>query len=84
MRTTDLDRIAAGRGTSGMSRTVRTALLMVALIGGFYLLREHWDHVGGNWVYLLLLACPLLHLFHGHGGHGSHGSRSSNPADKEG
>jgi hypothetical protein len=20
--------------------------------------------------YLLLLACPLMHLFHGHGGHG--------------
>jgi len=43
---------------------------MVALVGGFYLLREHWNHVTGNWVYLLLLACPLMHLFHGHGKHG--------------
>ena len=40
---------------------------MVALVGGFYLLREHWNHVAGNWIYLLLLACPLMHLFHGHG-----------------
>ncbi|MBX8971473.1 MULTISPECIES: DUF2933 domain-containing protein, partial [Enterobacteriaceae] len=22
--------------------------------------------------YLLLLVCPLMHLFHGHGGHGDH------------
>jgi hypothetical protein len=42
------------------------------LIAGFYLLREHWSHVAGNWIYLLLMACPLMHLFHGHGGHGNH------------
>ena len=52
------------------------ALLMVALIAGFYLLREHWNHVAGVWPYLLLLACPLMHLFHGHGGHGKHDPRS--------
>jgi len=56
-----------------LGRPLKTALLMVALVGGFYLLREHWDHVAGNWIYLLLLACPLMHLFHGHGGHGGHG-----------
>jgi O-antigen ligase len=48
------------------------ALLMLVLIAGFYLLREHWSHVAGNWIYLLLMACPLMHLFHGHGGHGNH------------
>jgi hypothetical protein len=52
-----------------------------------YLLREHWDHVAGNWVYVLLLACPLMHVFHGHGGHGGHGSHDDHaghtlPADK--
>jgi len=57
---------------------LKTALLMVALVGGFYLLREHWNHVAGNWIYLLLLACPLMHLFHGHGGHGG---RASPPSD---
>ena len=51
------------------NRTLKSAIWMVALIVGFYLVREHWDHVAGNWVYLLLLACPLMHLFHGHGGH---------------
>ena len=71
---------------SGMNRPLKTALMMVALVGGFYLLREHWDHVAGNWIYLLLLACPVMHLFHGHGGHGGHGGHTTSttkPADKE-
>ena len=86
MSTTEPDPVPASRGSSGPSRSVKTALLMVALVGGFYLLREHWDPVAGNWVYLLLLACPLMHLFHGHGGHGGHGSHGPQPnksADKE-
>jgi len=73
MNTTHHDHLPTTRKTAGLSRPLKTALLMVAIVGGFYLLREHWTHVAGNWVYLLLLACPLMHLFHGHGGHGSHG-----------
>ena len=44
------------------------------LIAGFFVLAEHTAHVLGVLPYLLLLACPLLHLFHGGhgGGHGSH------------
>ncbi len=53
------------------------ALLMIALIVAFYLLREHWGHVSGLWPYLLLLACPLMHLFHGHGGHRRHENHAS-------
>ena len=83
MSTTEHDHAPASRGSSGSSRPVKTALLMVAVVGGFYLLREHWDHVAGNWVYLLLLACPLMHLFHGHGGHGSRDTRSNKPFDKQ-
>ena len=48
------------------------ALIAVAAIAAFALLREHWSHVAGYWPYLLLLVCPLMHLFHGHGGHGDH------------
>jgi hypothetical protein len=50
---------------------------MVGAILAFFVLREHWSHVVGKLPYLLLLACPLMHLFgHGHGGHGGqkHGS----------
>lgn len=51
----------------------RTLLLMgasLALILVFYILREHWGHVLGYLPYLILLVCPLMHLFHRHGGHG--------------
>lgn len=54
------------RSTSGV------VVIMLAAIAAFYLLREHWAHVLGNWPYLLLLLCPLMHVF-GHGGHGGHG-----------
>lgn len=55
-----------------------TALAMVGVIAVFYLVREHWTHLSGWWSYLFLLACPLMHLFHGHGGHGGHGHHHSN------
>lgn len=42
------------------------------VIAGFFLVTEHTAHVFGALPYLLLLACPLLHLFM-HGGHGGHG-----------
>ncbi len=49
------------------------ALASLAIIAAFYVLREHWSHALGVLPYLLLLACPLLHLLHGHG-HGGQGS----------
>lgn len=59
-------------------RPAGMALATAALIAGFYLLREHWGHVLGFWPYLLLLACPLMHLMHGHG-HGGHGRHPQAP-----
>lgn len=53
------------------SRALWIAAIMLAVVAAFYLLREHWNHVAGHWIYLLLLACPLLHLF-GHRGHSDH------------
>ncbi len=57
-----------------LSRPVAIAATSLAIIVAFYVLREHWGHALGLMPYLLLLACPLLHLFHGHGGHGQHHS----------
>ena len=56
--------------------SLKVAAVMLVAIGSFYLLREHWGHLGGSWIYLLLLACPLMHLVHGHGGHGHHDAPS--------
>lgn len=48
----------------------------VAVIG-FYLYTEHRAHLLGALPWLILLSCPLMHMFmhHGHGGHGGHGDR---------
>jgi len=70
MSTTHHEHHPASPPAPRVGRPLNVALLMVALVGGFYLLREHWNHVAGNWAYLLLLACPLMHLFHDHGKHG--------------
>jgi hypothetical protein len=50
-------------------------LIAFLAIAAFFLITEHRAHLLGALPYLLLLACPLMHLFHhGHGGHGTHGS----------
>jgi hypothetical protein len=54
-----------------------------ALIAAFFLITEHRAHVYEYLPLLLLLACPLMHLFHGHGGHGSHGRAGSNEKSVE-
>jgi hypothetical protein len=46
----------------------RLVLLAFLAIGGFFLVTEHRAHLFGILPYLLLLLCPLMHLFHrGHG-----------------
>ena len=51
------------------------ALGIFLAIGAFFLATEHTAHLFGVLPYLLLLACPLLHVFM-HGGHGGHGAES--------
>jgi hypothetical protein len=48
--------------------------LILALAGvSYYLLTVHLEHLAVALPYLILLACPLMHIFgHGHGGHGKH------------
>jgi predicted cobalt transporter CbtA len=41
---------------------------------GIYLFMSHTGHVVAALPYLVLLACPLMHLFM-HGGHGHHHGR---------
>lgn len=62
--------------SSGSFWSSRTGLVFVAFlaIALFLLLSEHRAHALGFLPFLLLLACPLLHVFmhSGHGGHGGH------------
>jgi hypothetical protein len=41
-----------------------------ALIAAFFLITEHRAHVFQYLPFLLVAACPLMHMLHGHGGHG--------------
>lgn len=48
-------------------------LLAGVVLIGVYFLIEHPAHVAQYWPLLLVLACPLMHLFHHHrGGHSGH------------
>ena len=66
----------------------RTTLVFVGFsaIAGYFLWSEHAAHIKlaiPYLPYLLLLACPLLHLFmHGGRGHG-HGARSHEEKDTQ-
>jgi hypothetical protein len=55
-------------------------------IAVYFLIAEHKAHLEGVLTYLpylLLLACPLMHLFmhHDHGGHGERPSQKDNQGD---
>ena len=47
-------------------------LVLLGAVAAYFLLTEHRAHFLGALPFLLLLACPLMHVFmhHGHGGHG--------------
>jgi Protein of unknown function (DUF2933) len=55
--------------------------LAMAAIAGWFLWTEHRAHLLGALPYLVLLACPLLHMFmhrghHAHHGHDAHSERA--------
>ncbi len=49
--------------------------IVIGSVAGYFLVTEHWAHVVGFLPWMLLLACPLMHLFM-HGGHGGHHHRT--------
>jgi hypothetical protein len=51
------------------------ALCVFLAVAAFYLFTEHTAHTFGALPYLLILLCPIMHLFM-HGGHGGHGDHS--------
>ena len=57
------------------------AFFAFAAIAGYFLFSEHQVHVLAilPWA-LILLACPLLHMFM-HSGHGGHGGRAHEEGD---
>ena len=74
MRTPMADERPTG-DARGPSWRWTVALLAFLAIAGFFLITEHRAHLLGALPFLLLLACPLLHVFM-HGGHGGHGGHA--------
>ena len=50
-------------------------LLVMGAAAAYFLVSEHRAHFFAALPFLLLLACPLMHVFM-HGGHGGHGGHA--------
>lgn len=57
------------------SRSIRVLISFVAIVA-YFLFTRHRAHVMDLLPFLLLAACPLMHLFNCRHGHGSHGGAS--------
>jgi hypothetical protein len=55
-------------------------LIVFGAVTGYFLLTEHLAHTVGALPFLLLLACPLMHIFMHHG-HCNHDDQDSRPGD---
>lgn len=53
-------------------------LIVFGAVAGYFLLTEHRAHLFGTLPFLLLLACPLMHVFMHHG-QGDHAHDPSEP-----
>lgn len=70
--------------TDRAERRARIAWAIFTAVAAFYLWTEHRAHLLGALPYLLLLACPLMHMFMHRGHHHGHSAvkSSDKPTDK--
>lgn len=71
--------------TSGLNWSrINQWLLWIGLAAAVaWMFFRHGDHLLQLLPFLLILACPLMHIF-GHGGHGDHGAHGkSSPRDPD-
>ncbi|MBU6526772.1 DUF2933 domain-containing protein [Methylocystis sp. MJC1] len=59
----------------------KPALIAIYALAAAFLLYWHWRHVLDALPFLVVLACPLMHLFMHHG-HGHHHERRPDDAEK--
>ena len=65
------------------SKRYTIGLCVFLAVAALYLWTEHRAHLLGALPYILLLACPAMHLFihHGHGKHGSPSTHEHHHSD---
>jgi hypothetical protein len=66
------------RNQQEMSSFWKNPLVLICIVAlGYWIYTYHLEHAMGFLPYLILLLCPLMHIFmhkgHGHGGHGHQG-----------
>ena len=65
----------------------KVAFGIFAIVGAFFLVAEHRAHVLPFLPWLLLAACPLMHMFmhggHGHGQGHTHGDAKQAPSESK-
>ena len=61
-------------------RWIGIASYIALAVLAFLILRDHATHLLSAVPYLLLLACPLMHIFM-HGGHGHHHGHREEPKE---
>jgi hypothetical protein len=59
---------------NGISRNIWVLIGFLA-VAAYFLFSEHRAHFIYYLPFVLVLACPLMHLFHGHGSHRGHADR---------
>ncbi|MBI2958821.1 MAG: DUF2933 domain-containing protein [Betaproteobacteria bacterium] len=73
------------RGKPFLRSRAGIALLVFGGVSAFFFIAEHRAHALGALPFLLLLACPLMHVFmHGrHGGQAGHAPDPPRAADRD-
>jgi hypothetical protein len=71
-----MDHIHHSQAVERQPNRGRWVLIGFLAIAAIFLWTEYREHLLGILPYLLVLACPLMHLFHHHG-HRHHGSGNS-------
>lgn len=62
--------VAGVRKAYSARSRLKLLAVTLGLAAGAYLLTRHLDHVGRYLPYLVLLACPLMHVLHHRHRHG--------------
>jgi hypothetical protein len=58
---------------------VSILVIGLTLTGGYFLWDTYQEQLLNYWPYLIILLCPVMHIFmhRGHGGHGDHKDHKS-------
>lgn len=72
----------SGNGESWLFSRTGVATLVAVSVLGFLIYEGHGAHLLGALPYLLILSCPLMHIFM-HGGHGGHGGHQHGGNEEE-